>query len=825
MRLQERIENFWMDVRYAARGLARRPGFTAMAILTLGVGIGATTAIFSAVNALLLRPLPFARPDELMKISLIKPPRGDRPAKDDEVWSYPKFMAFRDAQHVFSDLALYADGQFTLTGVGVERIHGETISATLFRTLGVRLIRGREFDPAIDRHPGAPHEAVLSHELWQRRFSADPAIVGKTIGIDRVQYVIIGVAPQQFRGLSGQAEVFIPVTTESPENLVEPQSHSYWLVGRRAPGVSESQAVSAVTLLGTTVNDAYPNPVDKLKWGARASPLNAARIAPQIRRSLLVLFAAVGLVLLIACVNVANLLLGRASMRRREIALRLAIGASRGRLIRLLLTESLLLALIGAAAGLVVARLSVSALGTVNPATALRVTHDTGLGAVTFSSIALDWPALAFTIAVALVVGMLFGLAPALSATRSSLAGVMADARSASAGSSAVGGRRALLVAEVALALVLLAGSGLMLRSLGRLMAINTGFDSANVLTLRLGAPDIDARDSMPGFYDQLLSRVRAVPGVVEASINNCAPLGGGCNTTTIEFTDRPKMDYAQAPSVAMDWVSPGWFATMHVPLLRGRGFARSDRIGTRSVVVINDVAAKRFWPNDDPIGKPVRLGMGGPDTAIVIGIVGGVRQALDAEPRPEAYVSYQQLPQWGGIVFVRTRTAAAAFAPAIRRAMHEVAPQSPIYDIQTMDDRALAATARSRFTALLLGLFAVTALVLAAIGIYGVMALAVASRTREIGVRVALGADRLRVLRLVVGESMAIVAVGTVLGLAAALACTRALRSLLFDLAPTDPLTYGCIVALLTVTALAASWIPARRAASVDPVEALRTE
>ncbi|MGH7615694.1 MAG: ADOP family duplicated permease [Gemmatimonadaceae bacterium] len=826
MQLRERVSSFAQDVRYAARGLASRPTFTLVAVLTLAIGIGATTAIFSAVNVLLLRPLPYARPDQLMKVTLVTPGRGNIPANDQMVWSFPKSQVFRKAQHVFSDIALYTSGQFTVRAGEAERVTGEEVGATYFPLLGLSASRGRVFDRSLDAHPNAERQVILSYSFWERRFNADPSIVGRTIDIDHQPYTAVGIGPRDFAGLSGQADVFLPLMARPADEFTQPQMHEFWMVARRVPGVSAEQALAAVRVLGKQVNDAIPDSYSKNPWGATTEPLDNARLAPSVRRSLLVLFGAVAFVLLIACVNVANLLLGRANTRAREIAVRLAIGASRGRLVRLLLIESLLLAFVGAGASLVVAWGGVRLLGTIDPATTLRVTRDSGLGAVAFSAISLDWTALAFTLGVTLVVGLVFGLVPAIGATRASLMDALKDGRSKSARAQRGSLRRALVVVEVALAIVLLAGSGLMIRSLSKLLAVDPGFDGTNVLTMSMSIPvEGNARDSMPGFYEQLLDRVRAVPGVTDASMTNCAPLAGRCNSTIIWFDGHVPDNPAHAPTIGLHWVSPTWFATVKVPLRRGRVFTNVDRSGAPVVAVINDVAAKKFWPGEDPIGKHIGAGMGGMEDAEVIGVVGSVRLKADSAPTPDVYISYLQFPHGGTILFVRAARNPTAIAAAVRHAIHEVAPQYPIFNVKTMAERAAAATAPSRFSAALLGLFALTALSLASIGIYGVMALAVSARTREIGVRIALGADRGRVQRLVVGEGVALVAVGAAFGIAGALVATRVLRSLLFDLTPADPPTYVAIVALLAASALFASWLPARRASRVDPVTALRAD
>jgi predicted permease len=826
MRFHEHLENLVQDVRYAARGLARRPGFTIVATLTLAIGIGATTAIFSAVNVLLLRPLPYAKPDELMSVSLVAPANGDRPMNDHMVWSYPKFVVFRDAQRVFSDEAVYAPNQFVVTSGDVERVRGELVGAAYLRTLGLSPVRGRDFERSEDANFGAPKQAIISYAFWQRRFNADPAAIGATIDFDHDPYVIIGVGPQTFRGLTGQAEVFIPLLTGVADDW-GPYSHGLSLVGRLRPGVTASQATAAAAVIGPIINDAYPNTATKAKWTATARPLNSGRVSPIIERSLLVVFAAVGLVLLIACVNVANLLLGRASARRREIAVRLAVGAGRSRLVRLLLTESLLLSGVGGTASLFVAWAGVHALGKVNPATTLRGVGGGGLGAVAFSAISLDWTALAFALSVTLVVGALFGIVPAMSATRASLTSALKDGHAGTRfGIGTDGGRRLLVMAEVALALVLLAGSGLMVRSLSKLLSTSVGFTATGVLTARLTVPQGSVpRDSLPSFYIQLLDRIRAVPGVVDASLNNCAPLSGGCNGTRMRLLDNPGIDLTHSPSVGVHWASPTWFSTMRIPLKRGRYFTNADRADAQRVVIINEAAAREIWPNEDPIGKHVEVGQGGIKDAEIIGIVGGVRQRADSAAGADVYAPYLQSPMPGMVIFIRTSRDPASIGGEVRAAIHEVAPAYPLYDMQTMTDRAAAATAQARFSAMLLAFFAVTALSLAAIGIYGVMSLAVTARTREIGIRIALGADRGRVQRLVVGEGAALVAVGASVGLVGALFATRVLRNLLFDVGPSDPVTYVSIVFVLGAAALLASWIPARRAGRVDPLTALRAD
>jgi len=490
------------DARFALRTFRRAPAFTAVAVLTLAVGIGANTAIFSAVDALLIRPLPFPHPEQLMKVGLIVPARNGNPPRTDMVWSYPKFTAFRDAQHLFSDLALYTDDQSTISGDGeAERVRTEVVGARYLPTLGVQPALGRNFLPEEDRHPDGPRVVILSDAFWQHRFSADATVLGKALRIDGKPYTIVGVLPRGFHGLSGRAELLISLMSHPADELNEAWSHSFTLVAPLAPNASVAQAKADVPRLGAIVDRAFQSPEANGKhWGASASELDASRVDPTVRRSLLVLLAAVGLVLLIACANVANLFLVRASGRRREIAVRLAVGAGRGRLVRQLLTESVILSLLGGVAGLLVAWWGVRLLAALDPSQALRVQNLSGLGAVSFSTIHLDGAALAFAACLAIATGLLFGLVPALQSTQSSLTGALKEESGGGDGARrTVSSRNVLAIVEIALAIVLLAGSGLMLRSLGKLLRVNPGFDAENTLTMRFNTPESTDAILCPG--------------------------------------------------------------------------------------------------------------------------------------------------------------------------------------------------------------------------------------------------------------------------------------------------------------------------------------
>ena len=830
--MRERVHEFLDDVRYAVRGLMRNPGFAVIAILTLAIGIGANTSIYSAVDALLLRSLPFGDPAQLMDIVQWTDVRA---GEDGAVaWSYPKFGFFRDQQRSFSSVAAYVPMQTIVTGNEPERIGGEQVTAAYLTTLGVHVAHGRNFPVELDAAPGSRKVAIISDALWQRRFNADPNVAGKTLDLNNETWEIAGVLPPGFRGLSGRADVLTNVTARPAQDLSQTWPLEFSVIGHRKLGVTAEQAETEARAIGSRIYAAFPIQKGTLttnarldKWTAVARPLNTIRVAPALRRSLLVLFGAVAMVLLIACVNLANLILARAVSRKREIAVRLAIGAGRGRLVRLLLTESLVLGAAGGVVSLAIARIGTSVLSTINPQEALQAQRLSGaVGAVGFESIRLDGRALAFTFAVSMVVAVMFGLVPALRASRANLASDLKDGSARAGTGRRIGvSRRALVVAEIALALVLLAGSGLMIRSLGNLLNVNPGFDGTNVLTLRLSVPaGVVAPDSMPGFYDELQREIAGLPGVRQVALADCAPLSNACGGTIMTFADRP-VSATNNAMVGVHWVSPSWLGTLRVPLKRGRAFTDADQLATGKVVMINEAAARKFFPGEDPIGKRVAVFQGGFNTgAEVIGIVGDVRYGtIDSTARPDAYISYGQSRVSRMMIFVRTDGDPSAIAPAVRALIRRIAPRDPVYDIRPMSSRIASASGQARFSAIVLAMFGAVALTLAAMGIYGVISFGVAQRTHEIGIRVALGADRGRVVSLVLREGAWMAAVGALLGFAAALALTRVLRTALFEVATTDPPTYIAIGIVVASVVTVASWIPARRAARVDPIIALR--
>ncbi len=836
-KLREEVFDMWQlgsldllaqDLRYGIRTLRRSPGFTLVAVLILALGIGATTAIFSAVETLLLRPLPFGEPERLMNISLTTPPRYGGPARTDMVWSWPKWVTFKQGQSSFSEVALYTDEQMTMNvGGEPERERGETVSARYLATLGVRPVLGADFPTEVDASPNPAAVALISHELWNRRFNADSAVLGKALDIDRTRYTVIGVLPAGFHGLTGSANVWTPILARRSWVFQEAQDHEFNMVGRLRAGVTTAQAAAAVEVLGRQVSNAHSEGPG-VHLGALAVSLDGTRVDPRIRRSVLVLLGAVTFVLLIACANIANLFLVRARARYREIAVRLAMGAARMRVVRQLLTESLLLSSVGGAAGVLVAWWGVKFLAALNPSQALGAERLGGLGAVSLTDTRLDLPALGFAAAITVLTGLIFGIIPAFKATGLSLSGALKEGTAQSGQGAARRGGAALVVTEIAMAIVLLVGSGLMIRSLANRLQVNPGFEADRVLTLRLSLAEGEVvRDSLPGFYDQLLERLGGLPGVTAAALGDCPPLAGGCNGTLISFRDRPRAPEGGDPPVGVHWVTPGWFDALEVPLLKGRPFTRADQLGGPKVVLVSATAAKRFWPGDEAVGHLVGVGQGGfHDTVTVVGVVGDVRfGTLDDVPEADVYIPYYQSPRRWMMVYLKTSGDPSAVAGNARAAVKELAPGLPMYDVRPLRDRVADASAQARFSAILLALFAGMALILASLGIYGVISFVVAQRTREIGIRVALGAVRQDVLRLIVRQGLMLAVAGTAIGLVAALLATRVLGSMLYDVAPTDLRTYVSIVALIVGAAIVASWIPARRATRIHPMEALRTE
>jgi putative ABC transport system permease protein len=826
---------FLHDLRTAVRGWRRRPGLALMAVLTLALGVGANAAIFSVLYAALLRALPFPEPERLMDVSLVAPGREGEPSRDDIVWSFPKAQTFMAEQRVFSQVALYGGIPMTLGfDDGAERVPGETVTGKYFTTLGLRPLLGRDFDSAEDREPAAPRAAILSYGLWQRRFGGDRSVLGRSIQVDGLPAVVIGIMPPRVYGLTGQSEVWINLAALDADELNQRWSHTWNMVARLARGVTPERAVAEVAVLGARVDAVHPPPPmagpAAARWGATARPLDATRIDPAIGRSLIVLEVAVGLVLLIACANLANLFLTRAAERRREVAVRLAIGAGRRHLVRQFLTESGLLAVLAGLAGVGISWLAIAGLSRLlaglSEALGGRLE---GLTVVGLTSVRLDGTVLLFTLGVTVLTAMLVGILPAARATNPDLTESLKEGGlHGVAGHRRLGLRDGLVIAEVSLAVVLLAGAGLMLRTMAGLLGIDAGFEPARVLSVRTAIPSARYQpDSAVGFYGRLVERAAVLPGVEAAALGNCPPLAGGCNGTVFWYRDRTNPPEGSEPPVGVHHVSPDYFRTLGVPVLRGRAFTPADRRGAPKVVMINASAAAKFFPNEDPVGKPIAVGQGGfHDRAEIVGVVDDIRfGSVEEAPQPDVFIPYLQAPRPGALLYLRTTGRPEAVVSLVRGLIRELDPLLPVYDVRTMEDRVQLATARPRMTTWLLGAFAAAALLLAAVGVYGVIAYDVTRRTREIGVRMALGARPVSVLGLVYRRGLTLTLAGLAIGLAAALGVTRLLRSLLYGVEPADPATYAAVMVVLLTAAVAAIWLPARRATRVDPMEAIRAE
>ncbi len=818
------LDDARQDARHALRALRASPAFATIAILTLALGIGATTAIFSVVNATLLRPLPFADPSRLVAPFLRMPVQfGWR--EIDMVWSYRKYLTFAAAQRVFAETSPHQSEAVTVGGRdGAERMLGEAVGARYFAMLGVAPERGRTFADAEDRPTGGDRVVVIGDGLWRTRFGGDANVVGQSLEINGKSFAIIGVAPSGFRGMSGTATLWVLYTAVRPQSTLQNESaHQFEVVARLAPGISSVAAKSAMRRVGELLNATYPGE-EGAPWRATAYTLDELRVDPAVARSVVVLAGAVALLLAIACVNIANLLLTRGAARRRELAIRLAIGADRQRLVRQLLTESIVLASLGVAAGLALAVVGVRALAAAAPVAAPTSAGVRGtLTTLTLGGIGFDAKAAAFAIAIALLTGIVVGLAPALSASRIPLANAMrpgTSQASAFAGVRRMTARGALVAVEIGLAVVLLVTSGLMLRSLQKLLEAKVGYDPDGVLTARVSlSAGRFARDSAQAMWDEVLRGVASLPGVTNVAVASCAPVGDSCDGTGV----RPK-GRREDMHVAYYVVSSDYFRTMHIPLVTGRAFTEADRVDAPGVMILNKTAARTIWGTDDPLTTPVDNGDG--STTAIVGVASDVRAGtISAEVEPAVYVPFAQAGRSRGTLFVRTRGDPALLAEAVRREIRRVDRNHAISEVRTMRERLHDATARDRFSTAVLGAFAAAALLLASVGIYGVLSLAVAQRTRELGIRLALGAERSRVLRLVMGQAATLALLGAGAGAIASMAAAGALRGLLYEVGTSDPATYAITGAVLALATALAAFLPALRATRVDPMVALRSE
>jgi putative ABC transport system permease protein len=809
------LPTFWHDLRYAVRTLRNNPGFTAVAILTLALGIGANTAIFSVINAVLLRPLPFSSPDQLCIITerlpslpLVGP-------------SYQNFQDFRDRAKSFSVMSATRITTLTLTGGGEpERLAAQLSSASMFPLLGVRPSLGRSFSPEEDRAGGA-QVAVLSYGFWRRRFAGSAEVLGKSITLDNKSYSIIGVLPADYQ-LLVPSDVYVPF---EPWAKTLPDDRNWHpgitAVGRLQAGVTLGQAQSEMKIIAANLAQEYPT--YDTDMGTDVASMRD-RLVSNVRPALLVILGAVALVLLIACGNIANLLLARATRRRQEIAVRIAMGASRSRIVRQLLTESGLLALVGASAGVLIAWGSIAWL--------LRIG---GSAVPNISPVTVDWRVLLFAAALAVLSGVLFGLAPAFQTARIDLRTVLNEAARGSTGSRAQRQMRsALIVAEVGLALFLLVGAGLLLRSFERLASQLPGFRPENLLVadIPLSPNAYPNSTDRVEFFDRLLEKLRAAPGVRSVGAAATLPVTGTGSAIHFNIEGRAPKSPHDYVIIGYRPVTAGYLETLGVPLKRGRFITESDTERAPYVAVVNQAAVRQYFPDVDPIGKHMQLGAM-PDVSVpwmeIVGIVGDLKQDLAGDPKAEMYVPVRQgdslLPVFALSVVMRTERDPMSEVSALRSAVRDINPDQPVVRVRNMEESISGSVSAPRFRAILLAVFAIAALVLAIIGLYGLMAYTVNQRVHEIGIRMTLGADRGDVLRIVIAQALKLAVSGVSVGVLASLAFSRILSGFLYGVSPTDPLTILGVASLLIFVALLASYLPARRAMRVDPMVALRYE
>jgi putative ABC transport system permease protein len=812
------METFLKDIRYAVRMLAKSPGFTAVAVLTLALGIGANTAIFSVMNGVLLRPLPYPEPQQLAlvwgRFTGIGLP------KDRNWFSAPEFRDVRELNNSLSDIAAMTDASFNVTAGGMaERVEGAAVSPSLFSILGLRPVAGRVFLPE-ESQPGQDQVLLLGYGLWQRRFGGDPDVVGRKLSVNGRPMVVVGVLPKGF-DYPLNAEMWQPLAF-TPDDLGPNNrgNHGYMVLARIKPNLTLAQAradMQAVTRTIIERNSDYP--YRNFHFALELVPLLEETVG-DVRAALWVLTGAVGFVLLIACVNVASLLLGRASAREKEIAIRTALGAGRMRIVRQLLTESMLLAFLGGAAGLLLAPFA--------------LTEIIRMGAVALPrmpEVRMDGAVLFFTMAITLGTGVLFGLAPALQVSRRThFEDLKEGGRGQTTGRPSNRLRRVLVAAETAFTVILLVGAGLLMRSFLRVLGVDPGFQADRVLTMRVSLPQekYAKPEQVRAFFSEILRRVAQLPGAEAAGATAALPLSGLGNSGTTTADTRALPPEQTTPEA--DWrpVTPGYFQAMGIPLIRGRYIEDRDSETGAPVAVIDDTFARAYWPNEDPVGKRVRLG-GRRSTApwmTIVGVVGHVHyRALEAPSRVQLYWPEAQRPYNTMSLAIRTARQPLALAPAVEQEIRAVDPDQPVYQVRTMQ-QLKSEWVSQRFLALLLvGLFAGAALALAAVGIYGVMAYSVTQRTHEIGIRVALGAGPGNVLRMILAQGAGLTGMGLAAGIGVALILTRLMKSLLYGVSATDPLAYLAGVVVLFGVALLACWLPARRATRVDPIVALRYE
>jgi predicted permease len=805
------LETLWHDLRYGVRALRKQPGFAFVVVLTLAIGIGANSTIFSFANGILMRPLPYQDPGRLVTLDETAPKRNIRSMGV----SFPNFLDWRAQNQVFEDVAAYGTGSYTLVEGGEpEQVRGARVSAGLFEILGVAPALGRTITSEEDR-PGNETVVVLGHGLWQRRFGGDAGVVGRTISVNNRPHAVVGVMPPGFK-FPEVADLWVPLALDTQRWTRN--DHGLGAVARLKPGVTLERAQSEMVAIAGRIEE--QNPVTNEGLSVNVADLREGLVS-DYRQALLILLGVVGFVLLIACVNVANLLLARASARQQEVSIRVALGASRWRIFRQLVTESLVLSAAGGALGLLMAlwglRLLLAAVPVELP---FWMRFD------------LDARVLGFTAAVSLLTGVVFGAVPALQASKVDLNKTLKEGgRSADAAGAGLRRLRSLLVVgEVALSLVLLVGAGLMMRSFLRLQRVDVGLDPKNVLAVTIPLPQAKYHEpeKQSAFFQQLVERVRRLPGARAAGAVSNLPLDGSRWGRSLTVEGRPVLAVGEAPMINHCVVTPGYFGAMGIPLLTGRDIAETDGKDAPRVTLVDARLAREYWPGESPLGKRVRFGP--PESNepwhTVVGVVGEVRhERPDAVTRMSVYLSYQQTPVRQMTIAARAEADPAGLVAAVRSQVRELDPAQPVTGVRTMEEVISRAVWQPRLHTILFGVFAAVALILASVGIYGVTSYAVTQRTHEIGIRMALGAKPGDILRMVIGQGLALTLAGIGIGAAAAFALTRVMSSLLFEISAADPTTFTANVLLLATVSLLACYIPARRATRVDPMIALRYE
>ena len=809
------IEHLWQDVQYGLRMMRRSPGFTVVAVVTLALGIGANTAIFSVVNGVLLRPLPYHDPNRLT-IVWEKDSDGSR-----DLVGYATYLDWKAQNKSFEQLALYTSWQPVLQVGEPEQLNGLRVTSNYFRTLGIRPERGRDFLPEED-NPASLRVVILGHSLWARKFNSDPSIVGKSIAMNGTSYIVVGILPASYESLmnqdprGGTVEIWRVLGYDVSQPWACRTCHHLVAIGRLRDGADFGQATAEMDTISAALMRAHPKEYSMA--GVILTPLRE-QLLGQASTPLYILLGAVSFVLLVACANLANLLLARSTIREREVAVRSALGAARGRIAGQLLAENCVLALLGAAVGLIPAYWTPRVLAALGGADLPRL-----------DAVRLDWRVLAFTASTALLTGIISGLAPAHRLSKTDLHESLKEGTRGSASGASRRLRGLLVVSQVALSLTLLVGAGLLLRSLSRLLTVSPGFDASHVLTLRTSVLGQRYSDNtiLRQFFADAVKRLRALPGVESAAAASQIPLGGNIDRYGFhpegKINANPELD----ESAERYCITPGFITTLRIPLLRGRDIAPADTADAPGVILVNETTARRIWPGKDPIGKHVKVGGLDNPWLTVIGLVGDVHHVgLDAAPDMQVYIPHAQWPfPDSDMTFVlRTAGPPANLAPVARQAIHSLDATQPVSRVMPLEGYVGLSVQGRRFALVLIGAFAAIALLLSVVGIYGVTAYTVAQRTREIGIRMALGAQRSEVLGLLLQQGLLLILAGIVLGVAASLALTGFLASMLFDVKPTDPMTFALVVAFLVCIAILAYWIPARRAMRVDPMVALRYE